>query len=91
MSKKNNLALQIFADRAIKEVQRQWKFECGVVNNIDPTTGKVNILIGGREFSKEGVGNVYDNVINIGDPVLHLGSTVNDMPMGFGRSPWTCG
>lgn len=91
MNKKNNLALQIFANRTVKEIQRQWKFECGVVNNIDQATGRVDILIGGREFPKAGIGNVYNNVINIGDPILHLGSTVNDMPMGFGHSPWTCG
>lgn len=81
---------QVFYHGAKKEIKRQWKFEASVVSNISEN-GTVDTTTAGREYPKTGIGNVYPTDLNDGDPVIHLGSSWNDMPMGFGRSPWLCG
>lgn len=76
--------------QAHREVQRQWKFDVSVVNAVN-SSGSVNTTSAGRASSKDGVNNVYPCKLNVGDSLVHLGSQFNDIPMGFGRSPWTCG
>lgn len=85
-----NNPIQSLYLQAHKEVQRQWKFEVSVVNKVN-TSGSVNTTSAGRDASKDGVNTVYPSRLSIGDSVVHLGSQFNDIPMGFGRSPWTCG
>lgn len=76
---------------AWRQFHQTWKFEGGLVQSVDATSGGIELVTAGRPSARTQLAKAYEFDARSGDRMIVLGSTRSELPVVMGTSPWVTG